>query len=102
MADETDARAAGAAGERDFQAEADRVIADLTEGLPNAEAALALTVLVNRVGTRLHNLARAESAERKGTAEWPMWAALQNVSRDLVLRASTARDQAAKLAGRRR
>ena len=67
-----------------------------------SEQALALSVLANRVATRLHNLARAESAATKGAAEWPSWAALQNATRNLVLQASTCRDLAAKLSGRRR
>jgi hypothetical protein len=72
------------------------------DGLEPEEAALALSVLVNRAGTRLHNIARAESSARKGEPDWPAWAALQNATRTLVLQASTCRDLAAKLTGRRR
>lgn len=87
---------------RDFQAEADTHLAHLVEGLATDEAALALAVLASRVATRLHNVARAESTARKGEPEWPAWAQLQNASRTLVLQASTCRDLAARLTGRRR
>ena len=87
---------------RDYQVEADAYIAQLTEGLPAEEAALALTVLSNRAGTRLNNIARSESAERKGEPDWPVWAALVNAARSLILQSSSARDLGAKLTGRRR
>ena len=87
---------------RDYQAEADAYLAQLTAGLSPEEVALALALLANRAATRLHNLARAESASRKGTPEWPSWAALQNAARNVVLQTSTGRDLAARLAGRRR
>ncbi len=87
---------------RDHQAEADDYLERATYGLSAGEAALALAVLANRAATRLHNLARAEATGTKGTADWPSWAQLQNAARTLVLQASTCRDLAAKLAGRRR
>ena len=87
---------------RDFQAEADAVVAQATAGLPPAEAAIALAVLLNRAATRLHNLARAESTATKGAPEWPSWAALVNATRNVVLQSSTCRDLGARLAGRRR
>jgi hypothetical protein len=94
MAEETAAR--------DYQADAEAYLTQLTADLPAAEVALALALVANRAATRLHNVARTESANRKGTPEWPGWAALQNAARSLVLQSSTSRDLAAKLAGRRR
>lgn len=88
--------------ERDFQAEADAHLAAAVEGLDPPEAALLLSVLANRAATRLHNLARAEATARKGEEDWPTWAQLQNASRNGVLQSSTARDLAARLAGRKR
>ena len=87
---------------RDYQSEADGHLADATAGLTPEEEALSLAVLLNRAATRLHNLARAESAERKGQPDWAVWAQLQNAARQAVLQASTSRDLAARLAGRRR
>lgn len=87
---------------RDFQAEADTHLAAAVTGLDASEAALLLSVLANRAATRLHNLARAESTARKGEEDWATWAQLQNASRNGVLHTSTARDLAARLAGRRR
>lgn len=87
---------------RDYQAEADAALATATDGLSPDEAVLAVAVALNRAATRLHNLARAEAAATKGTPVWPSWAALQNASRGAVLAASTCRDLAAKIAGRRR
>jgi len=84
---------------RNYQAEADQHLAALTEGLGQSEAALALATLVNRAATRLHNVARGEATARKGTAEWPAWASLQNAARTLVLHSSTCRDLARRLAG---
>jgi hypothetical protein len=51
--------------------------------------------------TRLHNVARAEATARKNQPDWPAWAQLQNAARSLVLQASTCRDLALRLAGRR-
>ena len=87
---------------RDYQTEADALLTGLVEGLDPAEAALAVAVLLNRAATRLHNLSRGESAARKGADDWPSWAQLQNASRNVVLGASTSRDLAARLTGRRR
>ena len=87
---------------RDYQAEADAYLDRATVELPPEEVALVLTVLANRVATRLHNLAHGESTARKGAPEGPDWAALQTAARNLVLQASTARDLAARLTGRRR
>ena len=82
---------------RDYQAQADALLASFADGLSPDAAALALAVLVNRGVTRLHGLARAEAAARKDQPEWPRWAQLQNASRSLVLQASTCRDLAQRL-----
>jgi hypothetical protein len=58
-------------------------------------------MLANRTVARLHALSRAEAAARKDQPDWPAWAQLQNASRTLVLQASTCRDLALRLAGRR-
>ena len=89
-------------GGRDFQSDADAYLAGALADLEPTEAALALAVVLNRAATRLHNLARGESAATRGQEAWPSWAALQNAARSAVLQASTCRDLAAKLAGRRR
>ena len=86
---------------RDYQAAADETLVGFVDGLATEEAALALAVLVNRAVTRLHNLSRGEATARKEQPDWPMWAQLQNVARSLVLQASTCRDLAARIAGRR-
>jgi hypothetical protein len=86
---------------REFQADADAALENFIDGLSPAETALALAVLANRAVARLHNLARAEAAARRDQPEWPVWAQLQNAARTLVLQASTCRDLALKIAGRR-
>ncbi len=88
-------------GERDPQAEADAVLAHLTDGLSPDQAALALAVLANRTAARLHTLSRNEAGERKEQPDWPAWAQLQNAARTMVLQASTCRDLAARLLGRK-
>ena len=85
----------------DDQAAADRTLDGLVADRAAEEAALALAVLVTRAVARLHTLARAEAAARKERPEWPVWAQLQNASRGLVLQASTCRDLARRLVGRR-
>ena len=87
---------------RDYQALADQMLDGLVAERAAEDAALALAVLVNRAVARLHNLARAEAAARKEQPDWPRWAQLQNASRSLVLQASTCRDLAMRLVGRRR
>jgi hypothetical protein len=84
---------------RDYQAQADALLAQVLDGLSAEEAALALAVLASRVATRLHNLARGEAAQRKGQPDWGSWAQLQNASRTGVLQASTCRDLAQRLTG---
>jgi hypothetical protein len=88
-------------GERDLQAEADAVLAHLTDGLGPEEAAFALAVLANRTAARLHTLSRTEAVERKEQPDWPAWAQLQNATRTMVLQASTCRDLSARLVGRK-
>jgi hypothetical protein len=88
--------------QRDFQQEADAALDGLVSGLPPELVALVLAVVTNRAVARLHNLARAEATARKDQPEWPTWAQLQNTARSLVLQASTSRDLAGRLAGRRR
>ena len=86
----------------DVQAEADRLIKALQAELGTEAAAYAVAVLANRAAAELHRLAKGEATARKGTPEWGTWAALQNAARKLVLDSSTARDGAARLAGRPR
>jgi hypothetical protein len=85
----------------DYQTLADGLLASLVEGRRPEEAALALAVLLNRAGTRLHNLARGEASARKEQPDWSAWAQVQNAARSVLLQASTCRDLAARLAGRR-
>jgi hypothetical protein len=87
----------GDQGGRDYQAEADRHVAAVTDGLEPDQAVLALAVLANRTAARLHALARADATARKGQPTWPAWASLQNAARTLVLQASTCRDLARRL-----
>jgi hypothetical protein len=77
----------------------DNLIDALVDGLAPEAAAVALAGLVNRAGSRLHTLSRAEAAAHKDQPEWPAWAQLQNASRALVLQSSTCRDLAARLPG---
>lgn len=95
--------------ERDVQAEADRLIKELVAGVTAEEnssgspaAAYAVAVLANRAAAEMHRLTKNEAAARRGAPEWGNWAAFQNAARNLVLQSSTARDLAAKLAGRKR
>ena len=85
----------------DDQAVADEALDRLVAGRTPEAAALALAVLVNRAVARLHTLSRTEAAARKEQPDWPLWAQLQNASRSLVLQASTCRDLASRLVGRR-
>jgi hypothetical protein len=87
--------------ERDYQSEADALLQGFTDGLEASETALALAVLANRTVARLHAVSRSESTARKEQPDWPAWAQLQNASRTLILQASTCRDLALRLAGRR-
>jgi hypothetical protein len=82
---------------REYQARADAQLAALVEGLEPNQAALVLTVLINRAATRLHIVGRTEAAASKGQPSWAVWAQLQNAARALVLHSSTCRDLAARL-----
>ena len=79
----------------------DAIVQQLLESRPPDEAVAALAELVNRAAARLHQLARSEATARKDQPDWPTWAQLQNASRSLVLQASTCRDLAQRIAGRR-
>jgi hypothetical protein len=85
----------------DDQALADAALEGLVVDRAPEAAALALAVLINRAVARLHTLSRTEAAARKEQPDWPLWAQLQNASRSLVLQASTCRDLASRLVGRR-
>lgn len=89
------------AGERDLQAEADLLLGNLADGLGPDEAVLALAVLANRTAARLHVLSRTTAAARRDQSDWAAWAQLQNAARTMVLQASTCRDLAARLLGRK-
>ena len=93
---------AGGASPGDLQAEVDRLIKGLQAELDTEAAVYAVAVLANRAAAELHRLTKGEATARKGTLEWGTWAALQNSARKLVLDSSTARDGAARLAGRPR
>lgn len=80
---------------------ADALLEALLEGQAPDEAAHVLAQLINRAAARLHTLSRAEATARKEQPDWPQWAQLQNAARALVLHASTCRDLASRLAGRR-
>jgi hypothetical protein len=87
--------------EGDLPADADALLGKLVEGLAPPESALALAVLASRTAARLHTLSRSAAAEHKEQPDWPAWAQLQNATRTMVLQASTCRDLAARLAGRK-
>ena len=86
----------------DAQAAADRLIRELQTGLDAEQAVYVVAVLASRSATELHKLARAQATATKGEPAWGGWASLQNAARRLVLDAASARDGAAKLAGRQR
>jgi hypothetical protein len=88
--------------DRDVQVDVDDLIKGLSAELGPEQAAYVVAVVANRAAAELHRLARAQATAQKGTPEWGTWAALQNAARNLVLQSSTARDVAAKLAGRGR
>ncbi len=87
---------------RDVQAHADRMIKELSATLGPEEAVYAVAVLANRAAAEMHRLGKAEATARKGSPAWGAWASFQNAARNLILQSSTARDVAAKLAGRSR
>lgn len=86
----------------DAQAVADRLIRDLHAGLSPEDAVYMVAVLANRSAAELHRLAKVQSTVTKGTPAWGAWASLQNGARRLVLDATSAREGAASLAGRKR
>ncbi len=86
---------------QDIQREAVEFIRSRVQGLSPEESAFVIAIIANQAAAELHRLARAEATERKGTPQWGAWASLQNAARAAVLQASTCRDVAAKLAGRR-
>jgi hypothetical protein len=86
----------------DAQARVDRLIRELQDGLDADQAVYLVAVLASRSATELHKLARAQASATKGEPSWGSWASLQNAARRLVLDAASARDGAAKLAGRQR
>lgn len=86
----------------DAQAHVDGLIRELQAGLDPEQAVYMVAVLANRSASELHRLARAQATATKGEPAWGNWASLQNAARRLVLDAASARDSAAKLAGRQR
>lgn len=86
----------------DAQAQVDSAIRELQHGLDDDQAVYMVALLANRAAAELHRLAKARATATKGEPAWGNWASLQNAARRLVLDATSARDGAAKLAGRPR
>jgi len=86
----------------DAQACVDAVIRELQQGLAPEQAVYMVALLANRSAAELHRLAKAQATATKGEPAWGSWASLQNAARRLVLDATSARDGAARLAGRQR
>ena len=86
----------------DAQARVDTLIRELQRGLDVDQAVYVVAVLANRSAAELHRLVKAQATATKGEPAWGSWASLQNAARRLVLDATSARDGAAKLAGRQR
>jgi hypothetical protein len=86
----------------DAQAQVDGLIRELQGGLDDDQAVYMVALLANRAAAELHRLAKAQATATKGEPTWGSWASLQNAARRLVLDATSARDGAAKLAGRPR
>jgi hypothetical protein len=84
------------------QAEADRLIRELHQGLDPDQATYVMAVLAARSAAELHRLAKAQATATKGEPAWGSWAALQNAARRLVLDAAPAREAAARLVGKPR
>jgi hypothetical protein len=89
-------------GPADAQAIVDRLIRELQAGLDPEQATYVVAVLASRSAAELHRLAKVQATATKGVPAWGGWASLQNAARRLVLDAASARDGAAKLAGRQR
>jgi len=98
----TEATVASGRAPADAQARVDAVIRELQQGLDAEQAVYMVAVLANRSAAELHRLAKAQATATKGAPTWGSWASLQNAARRLVLDATSARDGAAKLAGRQR
>src|SRR5215212_11422054 len=98
----TDAPSATGPGPADAQATVDHLIRELQAGLDPEQATYVVAVLASRSATELHRLAKARATATRGEPAWGSWASLQNAARRLVLDAASARDGAAKLAGRQR
>ena len=98
----TEAAVTGGKAPADAQARVDALIRDLQQGLDAEQAVYIVAVLANRSAAELHRLAKAQATATKGEPAWGSWASLQNAARRLVLDATSARDGAAKLAGRQR
>jgi hypothetical protein len=86
----------------DAQAQVDRLIRQLQEGLDVDQAIYMVALLANRAAAELHRQAKSKATATKGEPSWGTWASLQNAARRLVLDATSAREGAAKLAGRQR
>src|SRR5688500_12390202 len=86
----------------DAQARVDALIREIQAGLEAEQAVYLVAVLANRSAAELHRLAQSRATATKGEPAWGSWASLQNAARRLVLDATSARDAAAKLAGRAR
>jgi hypothetical protein len=86
----------------DAQARVDGLIRELQTGLAEEQGVYMVALLGNRAAAELHRLAKAQATATKGEAAWGSWASLQNAARRLVLDATSAREVAAKLAGRQR
>jgi hypothetical protein len=98
----TEAAAASGKAPDDTQARIDTLIRELQQGLDADQAVYVVAVLANRSAAELHRLAKSQATATKGAPAWGSWASLQNAARRLVLDATSARDGAAKLAGRQR
>lgn len=98
----TDAAVLDGKAPADAQARVDTLIRELQRDLDVDQAVYVVAVLANRSAAELHRLAKAQATATKGEPAWGSWASLQNAARRLVLDATSARDGAAKLAGRRR
>jgi hypothetical protein len=98
----TEATVLGGKAPADAQARVDVLIRELQQGLDEEQAVYMVALLANRSAAELHRLAKAQATATKGEPAWGSWASLQNAARRLVLDATSARDGAAKLAGRQR
>jgi hypothetical protein len=97
-----DAPSAAGTAPADAQAAGDRGIRGGQAGQDPEEAGYVVAVLASRSAAELHRLTKAQATATKGEPAWGSWASLQNAARRLVLDAASARDGAAKLAGRQR